>query len=225
MRSTARPCSSACATTESGASSTHSRCGSRVTASSRPKHFRDFPMPPLSPSRCSTSIATKPGPLALGSMRYAQDRGTDVHLVPGLALPDADLQAWTDHNDRILEAACAANGSTDIDRLPILALVAPGAKAIASADRVLDRLLDYPIAGVYVQATNLKPTQDSVEKLATFVQFLDEIRKHELPVVIGRVGAFGLILQALGLGPFDSGLGHAEAHELANLNRIALALV
>lgn len=157
--------------------------------------------------------------LARGSMMFAQDRGTDVHLVPGLALVDRDLQAWSDHNHRILEAACAANGSADIDRLPILAMLAPGARAIADADKIVSRLLDYPIDGVYVQATNLKPTRDSVEKLAVFVQLLAELRHNGLKVVIGRVGAFGLVLQALGFGPFDSGLGHAEQHELASLNR------
>jgi hypothetical protein len=40
-----------------------------------------------------------------------------------------------------------------------------------------------------------------------------------VPVIVGRVGAFGLVLQALGITAFDSGLGQAEAHDLATLNR------
>jgi hypothetical protein len=38
-------------------------------------------------------------------------------------------------------------------------------------------------------------------------------------VIVGRVGASGLVLQALGITAFDSGLGQAEAHDLATLNR------
>jgi hypothetical protein len=49
--------------------------------------------------------------LAYGSMRYAQDRGTDLYLSPGLAIPDREHRAWVDHNARILESAYAANGS------------------------------------------------------------------------------------------------------------------
>jgi hypothetical protein len=38
-------------------------------------------------------------------------------------------------------------------------------------------------------------------------------------VMVGRIGAFGLILQSLGIDAFDSGLGLAESHDLASLNR------
>lgn len=37
--------------------------------------------------------------------------------------------------------------------------------------------------------------------------------------MVGRVGAFGLVLQSLGVTAFDSGLGLAESHNLASLNR------
>lgn len=40
-----------------------------------------------------------------------------------------------------------------------------------------------------------------------------------IPVIASRVGAFGLVLQALGVNAFDSGLAQAEATNLAQLNR------
>lgn len=157
--------------------------------------------------------------LAFGSMSYAQDRGTDTFMAPALPLRDADRTRWEDHNVRLLNAACAVNGSTDIDRLPMLAQLAPGAQAMANPDRVLQRLQDFPIDGVYIQALNLDPVRDSLEKLARFVQFLGAVRDLGFPVIVGRVGAFGLVLQALGFPLFDSGLGQAETHDLASLNR------
>jgi hypothetical protein len=50
-------------------------------------------------------------------------------------------------------------------------------------------------------------------------RFLLAVRRLQLPVVAGRVGAFGLLLEALDIPSFDSGLGQAEGHVLATLNR------
>lgn len=72
------------------------------------------------------------------------------------------------------------------------------------ARNVVRHLLDFPIDGVYWQALRLDPVRDSLEKLARFVQFAHAIRSHGLPVIVGRVGAFGLVLQALGITAFDS---------------------
>lgn len=83
----------------------------------------------------------------------------------------------------------------------------------------MNRLLDYPIDAVYVQALRLDPVGDSPEKLAQYVRFLLAVKELRLPVIAGRVGAFGLVLQALGIAAFDSGLGQAERSDLAALNR------
>lgn len=171
---------------------------------------------PLTPNLVDERAART---LARDSMLYAQQRGTDIHLAAGVPLHDNDLPAWRGANDRLLTAACASNGSTDIDRKPLLALIAPGAKALTDPESVIDRLLDHPIDGVYLQALRLAPTRDSLEKLARFAQFAAAIRDAGFPVVVGRVGAFGLVLQALGIALFDSGLGLAESHDLASLNR------
>jgi len=157
--------------------------------------------------------------LARGALAFAQDRGTDAYLAPGVPLLDTNLTAWTALNRLILAGACAANGTGEIERKPLLAYVAPGAAAMANPQPIVASLLDLPIDGVYVQPTRLDPVRDSLEKLARFVQFCAAVRDAELPIIVGRVGAFGLVLQALGITAFDSGLGHAEAHDLADLNR------
>jgi hypothetical protein len=60
----------------------------------------------------------------------------------------------------------------------------------------------------------------SPEKLKLYVEFLQAISSEGIPVIAARVGAFGLVLQALGIAAFDSGLGQAEASNLSQLNRI-----
>lgn len=157
--------------------------------------------------------------LARGALAFAQDRGTDAYLAPGVPLLDTNLTEWTALNQLMLAGACAANGTGEIERKPLLAYVAPGAAAMANPEPIVASLLDLPIDGVYVQPTRLDPVRDSLEKLARFVQFCAAVRDAGLPIIVGRVGAFGLVLQALGITAFDSGLGHAEAHDLADLNR------
>jgi hypothetical protein len=66
--------------------------------------------------------------LAREAMEFEQHVGCDLYVAPGLPLYDADLEGWLAANDAILGAACAANGGADLDRKPLLALVAPGTK-------------------------------------------------------------------------------------------------
>jgi len=86
-------------------------------------------------------------------------------------------------------------------------------------ERLIDALMDLPVDGVYVQPLRLHPVKDSVEKLTAFVRMLESFEEAGLPVVAGRIGAFGSLLVALGISAFDSGLGLAEASELSALNR------
>jgi hypothetical protein len=178
-----------------------------------------LPYAPAQPIRAEEFNESAARELARGSMAYAQDRGTDVYLAAGVPLYDRDTENWIRHNEQLLAFSCALNGSAALERKPLLAQIAPGPKALANPDAIVRRLLDYPIDGVYVQALRLNPVVDSVEKLARFVQFVAAIRDAGFDVLVGRVGAFGLVLQALGISVFDSGLGLAEAHDLASLNR------
>lgn len=98
----------------------------------------------------------------------------------------------------------------------MIALVAPGQKAMRAPELVLDWLVDLPVDAVYLQPLNLNPVRDSFEKLALYVAYASACREAGLRVIAGRVGAFGLVMQALlGVSAFDSGLGDAEAFALS----------
>lgn len=191
-------------------------CGNRYLET---ESLARLPYAPALPLRADSFDEPTARQLAVGSLSFAQERGADLFIAPGLPLFDRELSRWRDHNERLLAAACAANGGTDVERKPLLAMLAPGAGAQRSPDAIVGTLVDYPIDGVYVQALNLQPVRDSLEKLARFAQFLAALRQQGLPVIVGRVGAFGLVLQALGIHIFDSGLGLAEGHDLAALLR------
>lgn len=151
--------------------------------------------------------------LAHTSLHFQQQVGARRYLAAGAPLLDNDVSAWLDLNFSLLGSAAEANGGRMVDRRPLLALVAPGRKLLSDPTPILSRLLDAPIEGVYVQPLNLRPTTDSVEKLALYVQFLTALKGAGLTVVAGRVGAFGLLLEALQvIDVFDSGLGQSEAY-------------
>jgi hypothetical protein len=158
--------------------------------------------------------------LARDSLLFQQSARCDHYLTAGLPYYDSDLQRWVAHNDRLLEESCNANGGSDVDRRLLIAQVAPGRKALMHPQLIVNRLLDYPIAGAYVQPLLFNPVSDSPEKLKLYVEFLLAIRSQGIPVIASRVGAFGLVLGALGITAFDSGLAQAEATNLAQLNRV-----
>ena len=178
-----------------------------------------LPYAPDRPIRASAFSSDDAKELALGTLAYEQDRGADAYIVPALPSADHDLHLWSRHNANLLEAACTANGGTDIDRKPLVAQIAPGGVAQQRPGSVIDLLMDHPVDAVYVQPLRLNPIADSLEKLARVVQFIEALRSTNLPIIVGRVGAFGLVLQSLGATAFDSGLGLAETHDLAQLNR------
>jgi len=178
-----------------------------------------LPYAPPTPISVDNFTGSAAESLARDGLLYAQDRGSDAYLAPTLPLFDLQLDQWLQHADRLLRAAVAHNGAGEIERKSLIAQVAPGARALARPALLTQRLLDHPVDAVYIQPLRLNPVKDSLEKLARFVQFAAAIRDAGFPVIVGRVGAFGLVLQALGIPVFDSGLGQAEAHDLATLNR------
>jgi hypothetical protein len=96
-------------------------------------------------------------------------------------------------NRRILEAACESNGTGDIEQRPVIAVVAPGRKALKDPCEILNWLPDLPVSAVYVQPLNLDPVKDSFEKLTLYVEYLDAVAQAGLTAIAGRVGAFGLV--------------------------------
>lgn len=152
-------------------------------------------------------------------LEFEQQKGAAAFISPAWPLHDRDREAWINANHRLLQTTCEANGSGDIESRPLLAQVAPGKAVREDHDATIEALMDLPIDGVYVQPLRLNPVKDSVEKLFGYVRMLEAFEEAGLPVVAARVGAFGVILAALGISAFDSGLGLAEASDLSSLNR------
>lgn len=181
--------------------------------------FERVPYRPASPIAARSFTPDDANELARRVLRFEQAAGASWYLAAALPCYDRDLQSWLDHNERLLAASCAANGGSELDRRPLIAQVAPGRKLLAHPELVIARLIDHPINAVYVQPLTLDPIKDGVEKLVQYVDFLRSIGEAGLPVIASRVGAFGLVLNALGVPAFDSGLAQAEACNLAALNR------
>jgi hypothetical protein len=179
-----------------------------------------LPYAPESPITADNFDKAQARELAQGVLRFEQTHRCDHYLSAALPYYDKDFQSWASFNDWLLDETCTANGGPGIDRRPLIAQVAPGRTALLNPQVVVNRLLDYPIAGAYVQPLLFNPVKDSAEKLKLYVEFLQAIASEGIPVIAARVGAFGLVLQALGIAAFDSGLGQAEATNLAQLNRV-----
>jgi len=183
------------------------------------QQFERLPYRTDTPIRVDTPTSSSLAQLARAVMAFEQQVDASWYLTAALPLYDQDLPSWLQHNDKLLEASCAANSAGDLDRRKLIAQIAPGHNAIGQPELIVNRLADYPIDGVYVQPLRMDATRDGVEKLVQYVRFLRAITSLGVPVIASRVSAFGLVLNALGIAIFDSGLGEAEACNLANLNR------
>jgi hypothetical protein len=183
------------------------------------EQLASLPYAPDEPIAAETFDADAAKSIAVGALRFEQEQRCEYYLSPAVPYYDRDFQKWVAHNDRLLEEACSANGGAEIDRRPLIAQVFPGRSALKQPEFVINRLLDYPIVGAYVQPLLFDPVRDSPEKLRLYVEFLLAIAAEGIPVIASRIGAFGLVLAALGINAFDSGLAQAEASNLAQLNR------
>jgi hypothetical protein len=70
-----------------------------------------------------------------------------------------------------------------------------------------------------VLPVRFSPKVSGVDWLVNYVRFLRSAAEWDLPVVASRAGPFGLVLNALGIRAFDSGLGERESFDLAAQNR------
>ena len=183
------------------------------------EQLKALPYAPSEPIAADTFDSNNAKSLAIGALLFEQNQRCDHYLSAAVPYYDRGFQKWVAHNDRLLDETCSANGGAEIDRRPLIAQVVPGRQALMRPEFVVNRLLDYPIAAAYVQPQLFDPVRDSPEKLRLYVEFLLAIAGQGIQVIASRVGAFGLVLQALGINAFDSGLAQAEASNLAQLNR------
>jgi len=147
---------------------------------------------------------------------FQQKAGASAYMVP--ALPAMAAGPPVALNLAFLGDATDLNGSF-VELKPLVAMLVPGRTVMASADQLIKPLADLPLEAAYIQPIRLHPTRDGIEQLVKYVTFLLAVTDLGLPVVAGRVGAFGLVLAAMGVGFFDSGLGDAESFDLGQLNR------
>lgn len=183
------------------------------------KSLLELPYAPETPITAENFNEAQALELTRSALLFQQDASVDHFTVPALPVRDQDFQLWIRHTDALLAAATALNGGKHLDRRPLIAQIAPGPMALRTPQFLVNRLIDYPIDGVYVQPLNLNPTSDSPEKLNQYVVFLRALVEAGIPVIASQVGAFGLVLQAMGISAFDSGLGMAESCNLARLTR------
>lgn len=146
-------------------------------------------------------------------LRFQQKAGAAAYLVPSPPLQDEP--GWEELHYDLTRRTVAANGR-EVDGRELVALLAPARSALRRPHDFASRLLDLPIAAAHVQPLTLDPTKDSVDKLAQVWTFCNQIEEAGLPVIAGRVGAFGLVLQALGVSGFESGIGTAERYSWAD---------
>jgi hypothetical protein len=168
-----------------------------------------LPATPLTPA----SSGSEREHFVADALRFQQKVGAAAYLVP--SPPLRDEPGWAELHHDLTARAVAANGR-EVDSRELVALLAPGASALKSPRDFVSRLLDLPIAAVQVQPLSLDSTKDSVDKLARVWGFCHMIEEAGLPVLAGRVGAFGLVLQALGVSAFESGIGAAERYSWAD---------
>ena len=154
-----------------------------------------------------------------GVLDFEHRHGATDYLSPPIPVFDHDLEQWVEAHEHVLRASTRANGIGGLPRKPLIASLAPGPKARLDPSLLIDGLHDLPLDGIYVQPLLLAPTRDSVDKLVNYIRFLLAAQQIGIPVIAGRVGAFGLILEALGIAMFDSGLGQAEGFNLTELNK------
>jgi hypothetical protein len=172
------------------------------------------PAEPLDPARWTDAHER----MVREALRFQADIGVSHYMVPALPYERPTPDRLNTHR-AIHELALSLVGTDGVPRRPIVAMAVPGSQTIRSPFAVFSLLADRAFDGVYVQPMRLDPKDDSVEGLVRYIRFLELGRQEGLPILAGRVGVFGLLLNALGVEAFDSGLGDHEAFDLRSLTR------
>jgi hypothetical protein len=156
--------------------------------------------------------------MVIDALKFQAELGVSHYLVPALPY-ERPTPARLNTHRAIHELAISLIGTNDVPRRPVVAMAVPGSMTIRSPFAVFSLLSDRPFDGVYVQPMRLDPKEDSVEGLVRYLRFLEIGQQEGLRIMAGRVGVFGLLLSALGIDAFDSGLGDHEAFDLRSLTR------
>lgn len=175
-------------------------------------------MPSWSAIPYSPSSPMEPGmqvrPFVEKCLAFQEAAGASYYIAPGTKWPRPQ-DDWADLNVGIHEAAMRVVGD-HVPEGPMMAYCAPMWPALQRPKELIKPIADLGFSALYLQPTNLRATLDRVEKLAAYAEFTLEAIRAGLKVVAGRAGSFGLILNAVGVHAFDSGLGDAEGFDLAS---------
>jgi hypothetical protein len=153
-----------------------------------------------------------------GALEFQAQAEPSMYLVPSLPLSRPSAGTFRTFA-RIHTLAADLNGSF-VPFRPLVAAAYPSADVVRGRFSVFEHLQDRSFAGVYVLPLQLNPKRDSVERLVSYAHFLEHGQELGLRVIAGRAGTFGLILAAVGVENFDSGLGERESFSLSRLSTV-----
>ncbi|HZJ04058.1 MAG TPA: hypothetical protein VFD59_01140 [Nocardioidaceae bacterium] len=112
-------------------------------------------------------------------MRFQQKAGATSYLIPSVPLHDEE--GWAELHYDLTARTVTANGR-EVDSRELVALLAPGPRALRDPRSFVSPMLDLPIAAVYAQPLAINPSQDSVDKLARVWLFCHELEEAGPPV-------------------------------------------
>jgi hypothetical protein len=154
-----------------------------------------------------------------GAIDAQAEFGAAALFTPVLPLHDDSLEQRLELFTTIVRETVRYVGRAGGARRPVVAVI-PSAHGLLNApERLADVVGDVAVSAFYVQPLRLLPTRDSVEKLVAYLRLVEHLASFGLPIIAGRVGAFGLLLPGVGADFCEAGLGESEQFDLASLTR------
>ena len=154
-----------------------------------------------------------------GAIDAQADMGAAALFTPVLPLHDDSLEQRLDLYTKIVQETVRYVGRAGGARRPVVAVVPPAHGLLNAPEHLIEMVGDVAVSAFYVQPLRLLPTRDSVEKLLAYLRLVERLASFGLPIIAGRVGAFGLLLPGVGADFCESGLGESEQFDLATLTR------
>lgn len=144
------------------------------------------------------------------ALGFQRELAASDYIAPSFYVEKPD-SPWIDVNRRVLNESIRQAGTF------VYATFCGSLTALEDSDSTA-AIVDNASA-VYVLVSPMDARHESVTKLLRFVDGLERFKAHGVQVLCGRQPAFGLILMALGIGGFDSGIARIESFNYASLAR------
>lgn len=170
------------------------------------------PLTPLDSGRWTPEHAR----MVEGALRFQARFGPAYYLVPALPYDRLSPAAFTAQRS-LHEHAFSIVGSAEVPSRPLVAFAAASPSLLKSPFAITNCVSNRPFAGLHLQLTSLDARDRAVESLVGLVGFLRVSGDEHVPALVGRAGAFGLVLAALGVSAFAMGIGDKETSSLSGL--------